>query len=79
MVSKYTDNCLNFFKKFLKGVLLLRVRMNFEMLSNMKTLIRFSDLYGLRLLRGKEIFVLAPFALVARTLDVVEKYISFVK
>ena len=53
--------------------------MNFEMLSNMKTLIRFSDLYGLSLLRGKEIFVLAPFALVARTLDVVEKYISFVK
>lgn len=53
--------------------------MNFEMLSNMKTLIRFSDLYGLRLLSGKEIFVLAPFVLVARTLDVVEKYISFVK
>ena len=46
LVSKYTDNCLNFFEKFLKGVLLLRVRMNFEMLSNMKTLIRFSDLYG---------------------------------
>lgn len=55
------------------------VRTNFEMVSNMNTLIRFSDLYCLRLLRGKEIFVLAPFVLVARTLDVVDKYISFVK